>query len=50
MYLAEDVLSASGLILGNKNQKMTKALIITFRNYLKNEQLKDNLKVFILTD
>jgi response regulator RpfG family c-di-GMP phosphodiesterase len=50
MYLAEDVLSASGAILGNKNQKMTKALIITFMNYLKNEQLKDTLKVFILTD
>jgi hypothetical protein len=50
MYLAEDVLSASGVILGNKNQKMTKALITPFRNYLKNDQLKENLKVFLLTD
>jgi hypothetical protein len=41
MYLAEDVVSAAGVILGSKNQKVTKALIITLKNYEKNMQLKE---------
>ncbi len=48
MYLAEDVMSASGNILGSKNQKFTEALITTFKNYARNHQLKETISVIIL--
>jgi len=48
MYLAEDVMSASGNILGSKNQKLTEALITTFKNYAINHQLKETISIITL--
>lgn len=45
MYLAEDLVSASGVIVGNRNQKLTQALIVTIKNYSRNYLLRDTLKV-----
>ncbi|HPU90204.1 MAG TPA: HD domain-containing phosphohydrolase [Spirochaetota bacterium] len=45
MYLALDVITASGVILGSKNQKITNALIITLKNYEKNGQIKEAIHV-----
>ncbi len=50
MYLAEDVLTASGVILGSKNQKVTKTLKITLKNYEKNKQLKDLINVYTISE
>lgn len=50
MYLAEDVVSATGLTLGNKNQKITSALITAFQNYEKNHQIKNQIKVIVRSD
>jgi len=48
MYLAEDVTSASGNILGSKNQKLTEALITTLKNYARNHQLKETISIITL--
>lgn len=48
MYLAEDIVSAEGVILGSVNQKITRALIITFKNYEINKQIKEPIKVLVL--
>jgi response regulator RpfG family c-di-GMP phosphodiesterase len=45
MYLAEDLVSASGVIIGNRNQKLTQALIVTIKNYSRNYLLRDTIKV-----
>jgi len=50
MYLAEDLVTASGIIIGNKNQKITNALIAAVKNYVKNNQLKEKLKVLIVVN
>ena len=50
MYFAEDVISASGVILGTKNQKINRALIITLKNYEINKQIKDMVKVLKISD
>jgi len=47
MFLNEDLISASGAMLSTKNQPITSALISTIRNYVKNGQLKDAIKVVI---
>jgi len=47
MYLAEDLISASDVTIGTRNQKLTLALIAAIRNYSKNNQLKDIIKVII---
>lgn len=46
MYLAEDLVASGGVIIGNSNQKITSTLIITIRNYIKNQQLRGTIKVF----
>ncbi len=48
MFLNEDLISASGAMLSTKNQILTNALIATIRNYVKNGQLKDIIKVLIM--
>ncbi len=45
MYLSEDLITASGVIIGNRNQKLTSALIIAINNYSRNHQLKDTIKI-----
>lgn len=45
MYFAEDVVSADGITLGSKNQKITSAMITTLKNYEKNNQLKSAVKI-----
>ncbi len=50
MYLAEDIISASGTIIGSKNQKVTKTLIVTLSNYLKNKEIKDRISVINYVD
>lgn len=50
MYLAEDVISAEGVILGSINQKVSRALIITLKNYEINKQIKDPIKVLVVAE
>lgn len=50
MYLAEDVMTASGVILGTKNQKVTLPLISTLKNYEKNKQIKGLLRLIVPVD
>jgi len=50
MYLAEDLTSASGSVIGNKNQKITSALIVTINNYSRNNQLKEKIKIIEVAD
>ncbi len=45
MYLSEEIVTASGVILGGKNQKVTKTMIVTLENYYKNEEIKDRVSV-----
>lgn len=45
MFLSEDLISATGVTVGTRNQKLTKALIATIINYSTNHQLKDKIKV-----
>ena len=47
MYLAEDLISAAGVPIGNKNQKITNVLIATIKNYSLNNELKDKIKVIV---
>lgn len=49
MYLSEDLISSTGTVIGNKNQKLTRPLIVTIKNYSKNYQLKDTIKVVVIT-
>jgi len=48
MYLAEDLISASGVILGNRNQKITPALVVAINNYSRNYQIKDTIKIIMV--
>lgn len=48
MYLAEDLISATGVFIGAKNQILTSALISTIGNYSKNSQLKDTVRVIVV--
>jgi response regulator RpfG family c-di-GMP phosphodiesterase len=45
MYLSEDLVTATGVTIGARNQKLTQALIATIINYQENNQLKDKVKV-----
>lgn len=45
MYLAEDVVTASGVVIGNKNQPVTRALIVTLTNHATNQQIKQPIQV-----
>jgi response regulator RpfG family c-di-GMP phosphodiesterase len=45
MFLAEDLVTADGMLIGNKNQKITMALIASIKNHVGNAQLKDAIKV-----
>ncbi len=44
MYLADDLVSASGVILGSKNQKINSTLLLTLQNYEKNKQIKGPIR------
>ncbi len=46
MYLAASISSASGMILGEKNQRITKTLIITLKNYARNNEIKEPIDIF----
>lgn len=50
MYLAEDLVTASGSAIANKNQKLTPALIAAIKNYSKNSQLKETVKIITLAE
>ena len=50
MYLAEDLISASGAMIGNKNQMLTPPLIAAIRNYAMNNLLKDTIKVIVVVN
>jgi response regulator RpfG family c-di-GMP phosphodiesterase len=45
MYLAEDVVTASGVVIGNKNQPVTRALIVTLTNHATNQQIKQPIQI-----
>ncbi len=45
MYLAEDVVTAAGVVIGNKNQPVTRALIVTLTNHATNQQIKQPIQV-----
>ncbi|HNX22561.1 MAG TPA: response regulator [Spirochaetota bacterium] len=47
MILDEDLNTAAGAMLSTKKQVLTPALISAIRNYVKNGQLKDTIKVVI---
>ncbi len=38
MFLADDVISASGVIIGTKRQRITLALVAALSNYAKNRK------------
>lgn len=50
MYLSEEIITASGVILGGRNQKVTKTMIVTLDNYLNNGEIKDNVSVLKYID
>ncbi len=50
MYLAEDVVSASGNIIGSKNQKLTPALITALKNYSRNHQIRETINIITPSD
>jgi HD-GYP domain-containing protein (c-di-GMP phosphodiesterase class II) len=50
MYLAEDVVSAAGVILGTKHQKVTLPFISTLRNYERIKQIKGMIKLVVPMD
>ncbi len=45
MYLADEIVTASGVILGGKNQKVTKTMKVTLENYYKNGEIKGKISV-----
>ncbi len=45
MYLADDLVSAGGTIIGSKNQKISSALLAAIRNYSRNNQLSQKIRV-----
>ncbi len=45
MYLAEDVITASGVVIDYKNQPITRALIVTLANHATNQQIKQPIQV-----
>jgi response regulator RpfG family c-di-GMP phosphodiesterase len=45
MFLSEEIVTASGVILGGKNQKVTKTLIVTLQNYHKNGEIINKVSV-----
>lgn len=48
MILDDDLITAAGAMLSTKKQVLTPALISAIRNYVRNGQLKDGIKVVIL--
>jgi len=50
MYLNEEIISASGIILGKMKQRITKTLIITLKNYASNREITNNVTVIIPID
>jgi response regulator RpfG family c-di-GMP phosphodiesterase len=47
MLIAEELVSASGLVLGSKNQRLTKSMIIALKNYCKNKEIKESITVVV---
>ncbi len=50
MYLAENVVSTSGIIIGEKKQLITKTLITTLGNYAGHREIKEPISVLVLMD
>ena len=50
MYLAENVVSASGIIIGEKKQRITKMLITVLGNYARNREIKETISVLTYID
>lgn len=47
MYLAEDVLTKNGVIVGTSKQKITQSLLVTLKNYYNKKLLTPYIKVLI---
>jgi hypothetical protein len=50
MYLQSELATASGVIIGSSKQKITKTLIVTLKNYFKNGEIKQTVKVLQYED
>ncbi len=50
MYLSEEIVTASGVILGGRNQRVTKTMIVTLDNYHKNGEITDRVSVLKYVD
>lgn len=50
MYIANDIISKSGVILGSSKQKISKVLIQTLKNYKQKNQLEGKIKVLVYTN
>lgn len=47
MFLADDVISASGVIIGTKRQRITLALVAALSNYAKNREIAEPISVLV---
>jgi len=47
MYLAEDVITKNGVIVGTSKQKITQSLLLTLKNYYNKKLLHPYIKVLI---
>lgn len=50
MYMAEETVSAAGVVLNGARQRVTHALKVTLKNYLENQQVKETVKVLCYVD
>jgi response regulator RpfG family c-di-GMP phosphodiesterase len=48
MYLAEDVVSKNGVIIGTSKQKITTSLLVTIKNYYNKKLLQPFVKVLVV--
>ncbi|GAB4220794.1 MAG: response regulator [Spirochaetota bacterium] len=48
MYLAEDVISKNGVIVGTSKQKITTSLLVTIKNYYNKKLLNPFIKVLVV--
>jgi response regulator RpfG family c-di-GMP phosphodiesterase len=50
MFLADDVVSASGVIIGTRRQRVTLALVAALSNYAKNKEITEPIGILIYAD
>ncbi|HXK66561.1 MAG TPA: hypothetical protein PK348_09860, partial [Spirochaetota bacterium] len=48
MYLAEDVMSKNGVIIGTNKQKITTSLLVTLKNYYNKKLINPFIKVLLV--